>query len=47
LDKEKLNQQSQHWENNFSSKPEMFGLEPSLAARKALELFKQKNLKNI
>ena len=25
----------------------MFGLEPSLAARKALELFKQKNLKNV
>jgi len=47
LDKEKLNQQSQHWEDNFSSKPEMFGLEPSLAARKALELFKQKNLKNV
>ena len=47
MDKEKLNQQSQHWEDNFSSKPEMFGLEPSLAARKALELFKQKNLKNV
>ena len=47
MDKEKLNQQSQHWENNFSNKPEMFGLEPSLAARKALELFKQKNLKNV
>ena len=47
MDKKKLNQQSQQWEDNFSSKPEMFGLEPSLAARKALELFKQKNLKNV
>jgi SAM-dependent methyltransferase len=47
LDKKILNQQSQQWEDNFSSKPEMFGLEPSLAARKALELFKQKNLKNV
>ena len=47
MDKKILNQQSQQWEDNFSSKPEMFGLEPSLAARKALELFKQKNLKNV
>jgi len=47
LDKKKLNQQSQYWEKNFVSKPAMFGLEPSLAARKALKLFKQKNVNNI
>ena len=47
MDKEKLDQQSQHWEKNFLNKPEMFGLEPSLAAAKALELFKEKNIKKI
>ena len=47
MDKKILNQQSQYWEDNFSSKPEMFGLEPSWAAKKALELFKQKNLSNV
>tara|TARA_B100001123_G_scaffold348703_1_gene398289 strand:+ start:597 stop:1262 length:666 start_codon:yes stop_codon:yes gene_type:complete len=47
LDQKKLDQQSQHWEVNFSSKPEMFGLKPSVAAVKSIELFKQKNIKNI
>jgi len=47
LDRKKLDQQSQHWEDNFSRKPEMFGLEPSLSAKKALKLFKKKNLKNV
>jgi len=47
LDKEKLNQQSQHWENNFSSKPEMFGLDPSLSANKALKIFKEKKINKI
>jgi len=47
LDKEKLNQQSQHWEKNFLSKPEMFGLEPSVAAIKALKTFKEKNITKI
>ena len=47
MDKKILNQQSQYWEDNFSSKPEMFGLKPSWAAKKALELFKQKNLSNV
>jgi len=47
LDKKKLDKQSQHWENNFSSKPEMFGLEPSIAAKKSLILFKEKKIKNI
>ena len=44
MDKKILNQQSQHWEKNFSSKPEMFGLEQSLSAEKALKLFKEKKI---
>ena len=47
LDKKLLNQQSQHWENNFSNKPEMFGFEPSFSAKKALETFKKNNITNI
>jgi len=47
LDQKYLDQQSQHWEKNFLNKPEMFGLKPSLAAAKALETFKEKNIKNI
>ena len=47
MDQNKLNEQSQHWENNFSSKPEMFGLEPSLAAIKALKIFKKNRIKKI
>ena len=47
MDKKKLNQQSQHWENSISNKPEMFGSEPSVAAQESLILFKKKNIKNI
>jgi len=47
LDQKKLDQQSHHWETNFSSKPEMFGLEPSIAAVKALKSFKEQNIINI
>ena len=47
MDQKKLDQQSQHWEYNFSNKPEMFGLKPSLAATKSIKLFKEKNIKNI
>ena len=47
MDQKKLDQQSQHWEKNFSNKPEMFGLEPSLAAIKALNLFKEQNITRI
>ena len=47
MDQNELDQQSQHWEKNFSNKPEMFGLEPSIAAKQSLELFKEKNIKNI
>ena len=47
MDQKKLDHQSQHWESNFSSKPEMFGLEPSLSAKKALEIFKIKKINKI
>ena len=47
MDQEKLDQQSQHWEKNFSNKPEMFGLEPSYSAKKALEIFKKNNINHI
>jgi len=47
LDQKKLDQQSQHWELNFSNKPEMFGLKPSIAATQSIKLFKEKNIKNI
>ena len=47
MDQKKLDQQSQHWEKSFSNKPEMFGLEPSYPAKKALELFKKNKFTNI
>ena len=47
MDKKILDQQSQYWEKNFQSKPEMFGLEPSKAAVNALKSFKEKNIKKI
>ena len=47
MDQNELDQQSQHWEKNFSNKPEMFGLEPSLSAKKSLEIFKKNKIKNI
>ena len=47
MDTKVLNQQSQHWEKNFSSKPEMFGLEPSLPAKKSFELFKKNKISKI
>jgi len=47
LDTKVLNQQSQHWESNFSSKPEMFGLESSTPAIKALKIFKNNKTNKI
>ena len=47
MDKDILNQQSQHWETNFSNKPEMFGLEPSYPAKKALNIFRENKLSNV
>ena len=47
MDKEILIKQSQHWENNFSSKPEMFGLDPSFAAINAIKIFKESSIQRI
>ena len=47
MDQKKLDEQSQHWESNFSSKPEMFGLEPSTPAKKALKIFKNNKTNKI
>ena len=47
MDKKILDQQSQYWEKNFLSKPEMFGLEPSKAAINTLKIFKEENIKKI
>ena len=47
MDQNELDQQSQHWERNFSNKPEMFGLEQSIPAKKALNFFKEKKINNI
>ena len=47
MDKNILNQQSQHWETNFSNKPEMFGLDPSYPAKKALNIFKENKFSNV
>ena len=47
MDQDKLNQQSDYWEANFSEKPMMFGLTPSEAALSALKIFKKENIKEI
>ena len=47
MDKKVLDQQSQYWEKNFLSKPEMFGLEPSEAAIITLKIFKEQNIEKI
>ena len=47
MDKDLLNKQSQHWENNFLNKPEMFGVSPSSPASYTLEIFKKNNVKNM
>jgi len=47
LDKKILDRQSQYWENNFLSKPEMFGLDPSAAAINTLKTFRGENIKKI
>ena len=47
MDKKVLDQQSQYWEKNFLSKPEMFGLDPSKAAINTLETFKEENIKKV
>ena len=44
MDKKVLDQQSQYWEKNFLNKPEMFGLDPSIAAVSSLNFFKDKKI---
>ena len=44
MDQKKLDQQSQHWEASFSSKPGLFGHEPSIAAVKSVKFLKGKNI---
>ena len=47
MDQKKLNQQSQHWEKNFSNKPEMFGLDASEPAKKSLKIFQENNINTV
>ena len=47
MDQNELDQQSQHWEKSFSNRPEMFGLEHSTPAKKALKFFKEKKINNV
>ena len=47
MDQDKLNNQSNYWEANFSKKPLMFGLIPSAASLSALKKFKEDNIKEI
>jgi SAM-dependent methyltransferase len=44
---ENLNKQYSHWEETFSHKPQMFGTNPSEAAIKAVEIFKENGVKKI
>jgi SAM-dependent methyltransferase len=47
IEKEISDRQCPHWENTFSSKPEMFGRQPSEPARRALDLFKKEGFTKI
>ena len=47
MDKKILDQQSQYWEKNFLSKPEMFGSQASKAAVNTLKIFKEQNIEKI
>ena len=47
MDQNRLNQQSNYWEDNFFSKPKMFGLDPSIAAISSLKKFKDENIDEI
>ena len=47
MDKKILDQQSQYWEKNFLSKPEMFGLGPSKAVINTLKTLKEENIKKV
>ena len=44
MDQDKLNNQSNYWEANFSKKPLMFGLTPSVAGLSAIKKFEDDNI---
>ena len=45
--KEIFNKQNRHWEDTFASKPQMFGTDPSIAAIKAVAIFKNNGVRKI
>ena len=47
MDTKVINEQAKYWEKNFSTRPEMFGINPSTAAIKAAKIFKKNKVKNI
>lgn len=47
MKKEIFNKQNCHWEDTFASKPQMFGTDPSIAAIKAVEIFKNNGVQRI
>ena len=47
MDKKILDKQAQHWENTFITRPETFGIAPSVAAIKAAETFNKEGITNI
>ncbi len=46
-EKQILNAQRRQWENSFSSRPEMFGIDPSHPAREAAQTFGKEGLSGI
>ena len=47
MDSKLLSKQSQHWENNFLNKPEMFGIGPSIAAIDSAKIFKSHRINKV
>ncbi|MDD3306867.1 MAG: class I SAM-dependent methyltransferase [Acetobacterium sp.] len=47
MKKEIFNKQNCHWEDTFARKPQMFGTDPSIAAIKAVEIFKNNGVRRI
>jgi len=47
IEKKVLNKQSQHWEDTFSRKTDMFGIKPSFSAQAAAKKFKKEGKKKI
>lgn len=47
MKKEIFNKQNRHWEDTFVSNPQMFGTAPSIAAIKAVEIFRNNGVRKI